>query len=218
MTTEPSDSPDESSKNLTELILKGDHENAARLAGEIARKGIETNEVVDAVSEAMNIVADLHEVERYSPEQVESCERAAEGALQALRPGIRAEQRRISGKVMVTSLHGDPHSFDKTLLLTMLEVGGFSTLDGGAELSPEEVADRVSATRPDVLAVPLISPTAVKGLIYVKTLMSDLGLKTRIVAYGRGAGSLPRTGEFSAVEEDSLGALSKIAEILLLTP
>ena len=119
---------------------------------------------------------------------------------------------------MVASLHGDPHGFDKTLLLTMLEVGGFSALDGGAELSPEEVADRVLATRPDVLAVPLISPAAVKGLIDVKTLMSDLGLKTRIVAYGRGAGSLPRTGEFNAVEEDSLSALSKIAEILLLTP
>ena len=218
MTTEQSASPDESAKNLTELILKGDHENAARVAGEIASTGKETNSVVDVISEAMNIVADLHEVDRYSPEQVESCQRAAEGALHAIRPGIRAEQRRISGKVMVTSLYGDPHNFDKTLLLTMLEVGGFSALDGGAERSPEEVADRVSAMRPDVLAVPLVSPTAVKGLIEVKTLMSDLGLKTRIVVYGRGAGSLPKTGEFSAVEEDSLGALSKIAEILLLTP
>lgn len=217
MTTEPSDSPDESAKNLTEFILKGDHENAAKLASEIARKGVETNDVVDTISDTMNIVADLHEVERYSPEQVDRCERAAEGALLALRPGIRAEQRRISGKVMVTSLHGDPHNFDKTLLLTMLEVGGFSALDGGAELSPEEVADRVSTERPDVLAVPLISPAGVKGLMDVKTLMSDLGLKTRIVAFGRGAGTLPRSGEFSAVE-DSLGALSKIAEILLLTP
>jgi methanogenic corrinoid protein MtbC1 len=218
MTTETPNSVGETAKNLTELILKGDHENAARLAGEIARGGMETNDVVDVISEAMNIVADLHEVERYSPEQVESCERAAEGALHAIRPGIRAEQRRISGKVMVTSLHGDPHNFDKTLLLTMLEVGGFSALDGGAELSPEEVADRVSAMRPDVLAVPLVSPAAVKGLIDVKTLLSDLGLKTRIVAYGRGVTGLPRTAEFSAVEEDSLSALSKIAEILLLTP
>jgi hypothetical protein len=72
--------------------------------------------------------------------------------------------------------------------------------------------------RPDVLAVPLVSPAAVKGLIDVKTLLSDLGLKTRIVAYGRGVTGLPRTAEFSAVEEDSLSALSKIAEILLLTP
>lgn len=216
MTTEQPSGLGESVKSLTELILKGDHENAARLAGEIASRGTETNDIVDVISEAMNIVADLHEVERYSHEQVESCERAAEGALHAIRPGIRAEQRRISGKVMVTSLHGDPHSFDKTLLLTMLEVGGFSALDGGAELSPEEVTDKVSTMRPDILAVPLVSPAAVRGLVDVKTLMSDLGLKTRIVAYGRGVTGLPKTTEFSAVEEDSLGALSKIAEILLL--
>ncbi len=217
MTTEIPTTSDELAKRLTEMILKGDHENAAKLAGEIAHKETETNEVVDAISDAMNIVVDLHEVERYSLAQVENSERAAEGALQAIRPRIRVEQRRISGKVMVTSFHGDPHSFDKTLLLTMLEMGGFSALDGGAELSPEEVAEKVSQTRPDILAVPLVTSAAVKGLIDAKTLMSDLGLKTRIVAYGRGVTRLPKTGEFSAVE-DPLGALSKIAEILLLTP
>ncbi len=218
MTTDNPATSEDKSKHLTEMILKGDHENAARLAAEIAHKGLETNDIVDAISDAMNIVVDLHEVERYSIEQVENCERAAEGALQAIRPKIRVEQSRISGKVMVTSLQGDPHNFDKTLLLTMLEIGGFSALDGGEERSPEEIADRVSTMKPDILAVPLVTPAAVRGLIDAKTLMSDLGLRTRIVAYGKGVTSLPKTAEFSAVEEDSLGALSKIAEILLLSP
>ncbi len=217
MTTEGPSSLDEMDKHLTEMIIKGDHENAARLAGEIAHRRIATNEVVDAISEAMNIVTDLHEVERYSLEQVENCERAAEKALDAIRPRIRVEQRRISGRVMVTSLHGDPHTFDKTLLLTMLEIGGFSALDGGAELSPEDLAKKVTEMRPDILAVPLVTPAAVKGLIDAKSRMTDAGLTTRIVAYGRGITTLPKTGEFSAVEEDSLSALSKIAEILIMT-
>jgi len=149
MTTDETPRIDEPSKRLTEMILKGEDQESARIASEIVGGRSETNDIVDAISETMNIVADLHEVERYTVQQVESCERAAESALNAIRPGLKVEQRRISGKVMVTSLHGDPHRFDKTLLLTMLEMGGFSALDGGEELSPEEVVRNVKNLKPD---------------------------------------------------------------------
>src|SRR5439155_90882 len=117
MTTDETSTIDEPSKRLTEMILKGEDQESARIAAEIVGGRSETNDIVDAISETMNIVADLHEVERYTVQQVESCERAAESALNAIRPGIKVEQRRISGKVMVTSLHGDPHRFDKFFLL-----------------------------------------------------------------------------------------------------
>src|SRR2546428_14160622 len=129
MTTDDNPTIDEPSKRLTEMILKGEDQESARIATEIAGGRTETNDIVDAISETMKIVADLHEVERYTVQQVESCERAAHSALNAIRPGIKVEQSRICGKVMVTSRHGDPHRFDKTLLLTMLEMGGFSALD-----------------------------------------------------------------------------------------
>src|SRR2546430_7308874 len=139
MTTDDTPTLNETSKRLTEVILKGDDQDAARIAGEIASGRAETNDVVDCISETMNIVSDLHEVERYTVQQVESCERAAERALNAIRPRLKVEQRRISGRVMVTSLHGDPHTFDKTLLLTMLEMGGFSALDGRSEEHTSEL-------------------------------------------------------------------------------
>jgi methanogenic corrinoid protein MtbC1 len=215
MTTSSPSSQNERSKQLTEVILKGDEVDAARIAKELAQGRIETNDVVDTISETMNIVADLHEVERYTPEQVAGCERAAEKALDAIRPRIWLEQKRISGRVMVTSLKGDPHSFDKTLLLAMLEIGGMSALDGGEELSPEDVMKKVSTIKPDVLAIPLVTSIAAQGLMDTKSRLDKSGLKTRIVAYGRGATSLPAEAAPVAREDDSLSALSKIAEILL---
>jgi methanogenic corrinoid protein MtbC1 len=215
MTTDHPPTLDEPSKRLTEVILKGDDRDAARIAGEIAGGKGETNDVVDAISETMNIVADLHEVERYSLQQVESCERAAESALNAIRPALKVEQRRISGRVMVTSLRGDPHTFDKTLLLTMLEMGGFSALDGGEELSPEDVVRNVKAEKPDVLAIPLVSASAVNDLMRTRSLLANSGAKTKLVTYGRGVAKLPSDSQLSAVEEDSLSILSRIAEILI---
>jgi methanogenic corrinoid protein MtbC1 len=215
MTTDETPTISDPSKRLTEMILKGEDQESARIAAEIVGVRSQTNDVVDAISETMNIVADLHEVERYTVQQVESCERAAESALNAIRPGLKVEQRRISGKVMVTSLHGDPHRFDKTLLLTMLEMGGFSALDGGEELSPEEVVRNVKSLKPDVLAIPLVTTSAVNDLLRTRSLLANSGVKTKLVTYGRGVAKLPSDSQLSAVEEDSLSILSRIAEILI---
>ena len=215
MTTEETPRIDEPSKRLTEMILKGEDQESARIASEIVGGRSQTNDIVDAISETMNIVADLHEVERYTVQQVESCERAAESALNAIRPGLKVEQRRISGKVMVTSLHGDPHRFEKTLLLTMLEMGGFSALDGGEELSPEEVVRNVKNLKPDVLAIPLVTTSAVNDLLRTRSLLANSGVKTKLVTYGRGVAKLPGDSKLSAMEEDSLSILSRIAEILI---
>ncbi len=215
MTTEETPRIDKPSKRLTEMILKGEDQESARIASEIVGGRSQTNDIVDAISETMNIVADLHEVERYTVQQVESCERAAESALNAIRPGLKVEQRRISGKVMVTSLHGDPHRFDKTLLLTMLEMGGFSALDGGEELSPEEVVRNVKNLKPDVLAIPLVTTSAVNDLLRTRSLLANSGVKTKLVTYGRGVAKLPSDSQLSAMEEDSLSILSRIAEILI---
>jgi methanogenic corrinoid protein MtbC1 len=215
MTTDETPRIGDPSKRLTEMILKGEDQESARIASEIVGGRSETNDIVDAISETMNIVADLHEVERYTAQQVESCERAAESALNAIRPGLKVEQRRISGKVMVTSLHGDPHRFDKTLLLTMLEMGGFSALDGGEELSPEEVVRNVKNLKPDVLAIPLVTTSAVNDLLRTRSLLANSGVKTKLVTYGRGVAKLPSDSQLSAMEEDSLSILSRIAEILI---
>ena len=217
MSTSPTPSEEEKEeKKLAEHILKGDSAQAAESARQLIRYQRDANDVVDTIADAMNIAADLHEVETYSNERVEGCERAAEKALEAIRPEIRVEQSRISGRVMVTSLKGDPHNFDRTILLAMLEIGGFTPLDGGGGLTPAEAVAKASVLRPDILAVPLVTDVAAKNLVETNSMIKPRMSKLRVVAYGRGAKELADHSGFEAVEEDSLAALSRIAELLLL--
>jgi methanogenic corrinoid protein MtbC1 len=213
-TEEQAQVPDDGSKQLTDLILKGDHENAARVAVEIVARTGSANDVVDTIADAMNIVSDLHEVERYTGAEVEKCENAAELSLAAVRPKIKIDHKKIKGRVMVGSLLEDPHSFDKTLLLTMLETGGFTTIDGGSDLSPEQVAGKVKQYKPDILAIPLITDVAARKLVDANTHIQDTGGKLRIIAYGRGARGLLGQ-KFALLETDSFSTFSKIAEILI---
>ncbi len=212
--TAPSEEEKEE-KRLADHILKGDVAQAAESARQLIRYQRDANDVVDTIADAMSIAADLHEVETYSNEKVEGCERAAEKALEAIRPEIRVEQTRISGRVMVTSLKGDPHNFDRTILLAMLEIGGFTPLDGGGGLTPAEAVAKASVLRPDILAVPLVTAIAAKNLVETNSMIKPRMSKLRVVAYGRGAKELVDHSSFEAVEEDSLAALSRIAELLL---
>jgi methanogenic corrinoid protein MtbC1 len=215
MTTEI---PEKVDRRLAEHILKGDSAQAGEIAQELLRQKENANDIVDTISDTMNIVADLHEVERYSADQVENCERAAEKALETIRPGIRVEQSKISGKVMVTSLQGDSHSFDKTMLLAMLEIAGFTTMDGGTDLTAEEVAAKVHEFKPDILAVPLVSSAAADSLVYATSLIGLKKSGPRVIAYGRRSAQLGRRSGLEAVEPDSMAALSKIAELLIAKP
>ena len=213
-TEEQTQVSDDGSKKLTDLILKGDDENAAKVAVELVAKSGTANEVVDTISDAMNIVSDLHGMERYSSEEVEKCENAAEKSLAAVRPKIKVDHKKIKGRVMVGSLLEDPHSFDRTLLLTMLETGGFTAIDGGTDLSPEQVAGKVKQHKPSILAVALITEAAARKLKDANTLIEDTGGKIDIIAYGRGAQILIGQ-KFTTVETDPFSAFSKIAEILI---
>jgi len=216
MSTNPALSEEEKEeRRLAEHILKGESAQAAESARQLVLHQRDANDVVDTIADAMNIAADLHEVETYSAEKIEGCERAAEKALEAIRPEIRVEQTRISGRVMVTSLKGDPHNFDRTILLAMLEIGGFTPLDGGGGLTPAEAVAKASVLRPDILAVPLVTAIAAKNLVETASMIKPRMSKLRVVVYGRGAKELAGHTGLEAVEEDSLAALSRITELLL---
>src|SRR5438093_11553079 len=96
----------------------------------------------------------------------------------------------------------------------MLEIGGLTVIDGGTNLSPEQVAGKVKQHKPDILAVPLIMETAARKLVIANTLIEDTGGRITIIAYGRGAQSLSGQ-KFTTRETDSLSAIRNIAETLI---
>ncbi|HZD12257.1 MAG TPA: hypothetical protein VE177_01895 [Candidatus Binatus sp.] len=200
---------------LIQTILKGEPENAALVASEMSKQNKESNEVIDVISEAMNIATDLHDVEKYSSEQLEKCEKAAESALDALKGRIRIEQKKIHGRVMVASLAADPHSFQRTLMLTMLKACGFTPIDGGAELTPAQFAEAVKSHKPDALAVPILTREAAEQLLSAIPIIRSSHKKTGIVVFGRGAQTLSLPAEYCTVEQDSMSAVSRVTELLI---
>jgi len=200
---------------LIQTILRGDEENAVKLASELSRDKHESNDVIDTISEAMNIATDLHEVEKYSEEQVEKSEKAAESALEAVKGKIRVEQKRIHGRVMVASLAADPHSFECTLMLTMLKACGFTPVDGGSELTPKQLTAAIKSQKPDVLAMPILTQAAADELREIVSLIAVGKPRPGIVVFGRGAANLSTGEGLHSIQHDSLGAMSKVTELLI---
>ena len=66
----------------------------------------------------------------------------------------------------------------------------------------------------DVLAVPLVTESAAKNFAVTAALLNSNQSPPKIVAFGRGAARLAELPQ--PLEEDTLGALSRIAELLIL--
>src|SRR3989442_12546479 len=89
---------------LIQTILKGEKENAVKLASELSRDKHESKDVIDTISEAMNIATDMHEVQKYSEEQMEKSEKAAESQSKDDKWTIRVEQKRLTTRAIMSSV------------------------------------------------------------------------------------------------------------------
>jgi len=128
---------------------------------------------------------------------------------------IRVEQKRIHGRVMVASLAADPHSFECTLMLTMLKACGFTPVDGGSELTPKQLTAAIKSQKPDVLAMPILTQAAADELREIVSLITLGKPRLGIVVFGRGAANLSTGEGLHSIQQDSLGAMSKVTELLI---
>jgi len=62
--------------------------------------------------------------------------------------------------------------------------GGFSAMDGGEELSPEEVVRNVKRLKPDVLAIPLVTVSALNDLLRTRSLLANSGVRPSLSRMG----------------------------------
>src|SRR2546426_11516573 len=88
-------------------------------------------------------------------------------------------------------------------------------VDGGSELTPKQLTEAVKSQKPDVLAMPILSQAAAEQLREIVPMLSPGKHSLGIVVFGRGAENLSTGEGLRSVEQDSLGAMSKVTELLI---
>jgi len=205
---------------MTKSILDGEDEDAARLAQEALRSGVNP---MDAITRGF--MPGINEVGRafgcneiFLPDLVRAGV-AMKAAMLVLEPEIarRGATRATAGTVVLGTVKGDIHEIGKNLVGTMLSANGFTVHDLGVDVAPEAFVTCAKEVKADVIGVSALLTTTMPGQAKVVALLREMNLAGRVKVIVGGA---PVTREWVAeigadgFSEDAMGAVEVTRDLV----
>lgn len=205
--------------SLSQAVIDGDVEGAARLARAWVESGGDPLEAVErGFAEGIRRVGELwEEGEYFLPELVQGAE-AMKAALAALRPWLAADSRapRAQGCVVIGTVQGDIHDIGKSLVATMLVANGFEVHDLGSDVPVERFVEEARARDAHIIAASALLTTTMLGQRDLAEAIRGAGLPRvpRILV-----GGAPTTAAWAAEigalhAENALRAVAAVREAL----
>lgn len=133
---------------------------------------------------------------------------AMQAGLKDLKPHLSAESASSKGTVVIGTVKGDLHDIGKNLVAMMMEGAGFSVIDLGVDVAPEDFLEAARTNNAQVVALSALLTTTMPSMeATVKALDgAAIGVKTII-------GGAPVTAEYatnigaSGYSDDAPGAV-----------
>ena len=164
-------SSDETARQLTNAIVRGDTLATEDAAKRLAEKENSVALALDAVVDAMNIVNDLRSIGEYDYSKVSSSSLATLAALQVFEPQLSAEESKAIGRVVLGCIPEDSVGLDTALASSVLRAAGLKTRSLETAVTYENLMNIVNQSQCDLVV--LLIKTA-EGDPRVQSLASGL--------------------------------------------
>ncbi|MHB8945358.1 MAG: cobalamin B12-binding domain-containing protein [Bacillota bacterium] len=210
----------DSLKRLATVVIDGLTEEARQAADEAVKAGVEPLEIVEK-----GLVPGIEEAgarfargDYFLPELVASAE-AMQGAMAVLDPLLSSkhEARKTLGHVLLGTVEGDIHTIGKNIVGALLQAGGFTVTDLGANVSVATFVSKVRELKPSIIGMSaLLTTTMVKQQQTIEALVHE-GLRAGVKVMIGGA---PVTEDWArkigadAFAEDAVAAVRTARHLL----
>ena len=185
---------------ISEALKAGRAPIVKKLVEEALAEGIEPEEIVNkALIVGMGEVGGLFKNNEIYVPEVLIAARAMNAGLSILKPLLAAKDFKPVGTVAIGTIKGDLHDIGKNLVAMMLEGAGFSILDLGIDVSPEQFMEAVRDKGADIIAMSALLTTTMPGMKDTVEAVKAAGLRDKVKIMVGGA---PVTQNFA----DEIGA------------
>ncbi|MGQ9716660.1 MAG: corrinoid protein [Anaerolineae bacterium] len=211
---------DELFQAMARSIIDGDPDAAADLARRAVEQGIDPLEAINkGFVPGVDYVGEQYgKGEMFLPDLVLAGE-AMKAAIAVLEPEIarKGGQRQTLGTVVIGTVEGDIHEIGKTLVATMLSVGGFRVYDLGVDVPVATFVEQAREVNADIVAMSALLTTTMVRQRDVIEALEDVGLRSRVKVMVGGAPVTRAWAEEIGADgysEDAIGAVAVARQLL----
>ena len=127
-------------------------EGAKKATDKALKSGIKSFDIInEGLAKGMKIVGEKWEKEEYFLPELLLAADAMNAAVEILKPQLKAEGVKATGKIVLGTVQGDIHDIGKSVVGTMLTAAGFEVYDLGIDVPPEKFIEKAVETEADVI-------------------------------------------------------------------
>ncbi len=190
---------------MSEAVIAADAETVNKLVEEALGNGIGAKEVLDnGLIPGMDIVGQRMKTgELFIPEVLRSA-KIMQASMDLLRPHLSEKESLGLGTFVIGTVEGDLHDIGKNLVAMMLRGAGFTVVDLGTSVKPQDFVDAVKEHKAVVIGMSALLTTTMPKMDQTVKALKEAGIREQVKIM---AGGAPVTEKF--VEEigaDAYGA------------
>jgi len=175
-------------EDLSNLIIEGKIKKSVALAQQLIDEGVKPLDVINngLITGMTEVGIRFKNNDMYTPEVILSA-KAMEAAAEVVTPLMAAEELVSHGTVLIGTVKGDLHDIGKNLVIMMLKSAGFTVIDAGTDVSPENFVKSARENKADIIGMSALLTTTMLHMKDVVELLKEEGLSDTIKAIIGGA-------------------------------
>ena len=183
-------------ERLARSVVDMDETGAVEAAHEAIEKGIDPYlAITEGLSAGMREVGELYDRGEYFVPEILICSDAMNGAVDVLKPHIKASPGRAPVKVIECVVEGDIHDIGKNIVKIMLEATGFDVQDLGRDVSPDRFVEAARQAGSGIVGLSTLMSTTMKSMEKTVQALSEAGLRERFGVMVGGGPTSPAFAE-----------------------
>jgi len=167
-------------------VVDGDKEGIVPVVKEALLEH-EPMEISDkALIPALDVVGKkFEEGKLFLPQMLKSAQ-AVQSAFEILKRELKKKgsNLKLSGKIVMATVHGDVHEIGKNIVITMLENSGFEVVDLGVNVPPEKVVEAAIKEKADIVGLSALMTTTLPSMKETIKALRKAGLDIPVIVGG----------------------------------
>jgi len=184
-------------EKMADALIGAEAETVNKLVEQALEQGLAAKEILDSgLIPGMDVVGErMKSGEMFIPEVLRSA-KVMQGAMGVLKPHLSEKDSSGLGAMIIGTVEGDLHDIGKNLVSMMLQGTGFSVVDLGTNVKPQDFVEAVKANKPVIVGMSALLTTTMPKMAETVQALKEAGVRDQLKIM---AGGAPVTQKF--VEE-----------------